>query len=64
MKEKWLKYMRSLLINTVLFFLVWILLDVLFNDEINIRETIVRSVLFALISFPIMEYMKKKSNQS
>jgi len=64
MKEKWLKYMRSLLINTVLFFLVWILLDVLFNDEINIRETIVRSVLFALISVPIMEYMKKKSNQS
>ena len=64
MKEKWLKYMRSLLINTVLFFLVWILLDVLFNDEINIRETIFRSVLFALISFPIMEYMKKKSNQS
>ena len=64
MKEKWLKYMRSLLINTVLFFLVWILLDVLFNDEINIRETIVRSVLYALIFVPIMEYMKKKSNQS
>jgi len=64
MKEKWLHYMKEMLINTICFFVIWILLDVVFGDEISLRETIIRSVLFALISVPIMEFLRNRTNKS
>ncbi len=63
MKEKWFSYMKDMLINTICFFVIWILLDLLLGDEINLRETIIRSVLFALISVPIMVFLRNRTNK-
>jgi len=63
-KDKWLHYMKEMLINTICFFVIWILLDFLFGDEINLRETIVRSVIFALITVPIMELLRNRTNKT
>jgi len=64
MKEKWLYYMKEMAINTICFFVIWLLLDYLFETEINLRETIVRSVLFALITVPLTEYFKRRENKN
>ena len=63
MWEKWLYYMREMVINTVVFFIVWVVLDLVFGDKVDLKDAAVRSVLFGILMVPLIEWINKKKKK-
>ena len=63
MWEKWLYYMREMVINTVLFFIVWVVLDLVFGQEVDYGDAALRAVFFGIVMVPVIEWINRKRKQ-
>lgn len=53
-------YLKQFIINFLCFFAAWIVLDLIFSDNIDWREALVYALVFSIVVVPVSNYIMKK----
>ena len=60
MKEKIVDYAKRMAINAVCYFVVWILLCLILEDEIDWTRSIWQAVVFGILVVPAVDFLNRK----
>lgn len=60
MNGKIFGYAMRMICYAVLFFVIWLVMCLIFRDEINWKQAILQAVFFGIFSVPISDYLNKK----
>lgn len=60
MNGKIFGYAMRMICHAVLFFVIWLVMCLIFRDEINWKQAILQAIFFGILYVPISDYLNKK----
>ena len=55
-----MSFLKKALFNTLFFFVTWVILDLIFGNQVDWLNAVIYAVVFAVIAAPISEFVMKK----